>query len=114
MDKKVLEIQNIKKAIGQPLEGDWMVYDVLEWDREYQFVCEAVKQVYDPNTFQQVMKSFRKVFELSRVEMGNSTYLLKQIHSDGFGGNGIGMPKEDVKDMKRLLYYMSKLINNAI
>jgi hypothetical protein len=111
---KLLEIQNVTKAIGADLEGDWRVYDVMEWDKEYHFVCEAVKRVYDPNTFEEVMKSFKKVFELNRVEMGNGTYLLKQIHSDGFGGNGIGMPKEDVKDMKRLLFYMSKLINNVI
>ena len=110
----MLEIQNVKKAIGQDLEGDWRVYDVMDWETSYHFVCEAVIKVYDPNTFQEVMKSFKKIFELNRVEMGNGTYLLKQIHSDGFGGNGIGMPKEDVKDMKRLLYYISKLINNAI
>ena len=114
MNKKVLEIQNVKKAIGEGLEGDWRVYDVMDWENTYHFVCEAVVRVYDPNTFQEVMKSFKKVFELNRVEMGNGTYLLKQIHSDGFGGNGIGMPKEDVKDMKRLLFYISKLINNVI
>jgi hypothetical protein len=114
MDKKVLEIQNVKKAIGEYLENDWRVCDVLDWENTYHFVCERVKEVYDPNTFQRVIKSFKKVFELNRVEMGNSTYLLKQIHSDSFGGNGIGMPKEDVKDMKRLLFYMSKLIQNVI
>jgi len=111
---KVLEIQNVKKAIGEDLEGDWRVYDVMDWETSYHFVCEAVVRVYDPNMFQEVMKSFKKIFELNRVEMGNGTYLLKQIHSDGFGGNGIGMPKEDVKDMKLLLYYISKLINNVI
>jgi hypothetical protein len=110
----MLEIQNIKKAIGEDLEGEWRVYDVMDWETSYHFVCEAVKRVYDPNTFMEVTKSFKKVFELNRVEMGNGTYLLKQIHSDGLGGNGIGMPKEDVKDMKRLLFYMSKLINNVI
>ena len=46
--------------------------------------------------------------------MGSGSYLLKQIHNVGVYGNGIGMPKEDVKDMKRLLYYMSKLIDNVI
>jgi hypothetical protein len=111
---KVLEIQNVKKAIGEYLENDWRVCDVLDWENTYHFVCELEKVVYDPMIFQQQLKSFKKVFELNRVEMGSGTYLLKQIHQDSFGGSGIGMPKEDVKDMKRLLYYMSKLIQNAI
>jgi hypothetical protein len=114
MDKKVLEIQNVKKAIGEHLEGDWRVYDVMDWENTYHFVCEAVVRVYDPNTFQEVMKSFKKVFELNRVEVGNGTYLLKQIHNVGVYSSGIGMPREDVKDMKRLLFYISKLINNVI
>jgi hypothetical protein len=108
---KVLEIQNVKKAIGQPLEGDWMVYDVMEWDTEYHFVCEAVKEVYDPNTFQRVMKSFRKVYKLDREEKGMGSYMLSQKHYDGFGGRSMGMPKEDVKDMKILLRYLTKMIH---
>ena len=110
---KVLEIQNVKKAIGEHLENDWRVCDVLDWENTYHFVCELEKVVYDPMVFQQVTKSFKKVFELNRIEMGSGSYL-KQIHNVGVYGNGIGMPKEDVKDMKRLLYYMSKLIDNVI
>jgi hypothetical protein len=113
-EMKVLEIQNVKKAIGEYLENDWRVCDVMEWENTYHFVCELQMEVYDPYIFQQVTKSYKKNFELNRVEMGNGTYLLKQIHQDSFGGSGIGMPKEDVKDMKRLLYYMSKLIDNVI
>jgi hypothetical protein len=113
-EMKVLEIQNVKKAIGEYLENDWRVCDVIEWENTYHFVCELQTVVYDPYVFQQVTKSFKKNFELNRIEMNNGSYILKQIHGDGVNGNGIGMPKEDVKDMKRLLYYMSKLIQNAI
>lgn len=111
---KVLEIQNVKKAIGEDLENDWWVCDVLDWENTYHFVCELQTVVYDPYVFQQVTKSYKKNFELNRVEMSNGSYILKQIHNDGVNGNGIGMPYEDVKDMKRLLYYISKLIQNAI
>jgi hypothetical protein len=111
---KVLEIQNVKKAIGEYLENDWRICDVLDWENTYHFVCELEKQVYDPYTFTQTTKSFKKVFELNRVEMGSGSYLLKQIHNVGVYSSGIGMPKEDVKDMKRLFYYMSKLIDNVI
>jgi hypothetical protein len=110
---KVLEIQNIKKAIGEDLEGDWRVYDVMEWKNTYHFVCEAVKEVYDPNGFQRVMK-FRKIYKLDREEKGMGSYMLSEMNNYGFGGRSMGMPKEDVKDMKRLLYYISKLINNVI
>ena len=108
---KLLEIQNITKAIGEDLEGDWRVYDVMEWENEYHFVCEAVKQVYDPNTFQQTTKSFKKVYKLERESKGMGSYMLSQMHSDGFGGRGMGMPIEDVKDMKILLRYIIKLIH---
>ena len=108
---KVLEIQNIKKAIGADLEGDWGVCDVMESENEYQFVCEAVKEAYDPYTFMKERKSFKKVFKLEREEKGMGSYMLSQIHQDGVNGNGIGIPKEDVKDMKILLRYLIKLIH---
>jgi len=109
---KLLEIQNIKKAIGEDLEGDWRVCDVMEWDKEYHFVCEAViRGVYDPNTLQPVTKSFKKIYKLEREAKGMGSYLLQQIYSDGFGGRSMGMPKEDVKDMKILLRYLTKLIH---
>jgi hypothetical protein len=109
---KLLEIQNVTKAIGADLEGDWRVYDVMEWDKEYHFVCEAVKRVYDPNTFMEVTKSFKKVYKLEREEKGMGSYMLSQMHNDGFGGRSMGMPKEDVKDMKILLRYLIKMIHS--
>jgi hypothetical protein len=109
---KVLEIQNIKKAIGEDLGNDWRVFDVMEWDNEYHFVCEVVKRVYDPNTFQQVTKAFRKIFKLEREERGMGSYMLSEVDSYGFGRKSMGMPKEDVKDMKILLRYLTKMIND--
>ena len=109
---KLLEIQNVTKAIGEDLEDGWRVYDVMEWENEYHFVCEAIRRVYDPNVFQHVTKSFKKVYKLEREAKGMGSYMLSQMHNDGFGGRGIGMPIEDVKDMKILLRYIIKLIHS--
>jgi hypothetical protein len=41
------------------------------------------------------------------------SYMLSQMHNDGLGGRSMGIPKEDVKDMKILLRYISKLISGV-
>lgn len=105
-ESPVLTIANTNKIKNRSLAGGWGIVDIISSKDSYMFVCLMERKIYDPMSFQPVIKQQKQVLTLGRERTSKGKWLL--VRSDN---SFVELEMKYIKDMDSFLFWMNELIH---